>query len=156
MVTLRPEPAPGHAARLGATLLGRMVLVRGAAAPRIAAAPARGPLPGDPRAGGGRGRPLEKCGGARPAEARSERLVPQRPGGRRHLGPVRPAAPRGRGRHSSPAPSTITQPHRPFPIGLSPPPRTRHPGPARQSPTTGTPLTRPGPCLPAPTPQPPA
>lgn len=139
MVTLRPEPAPGHAARVGATLLGRMVLVRGAAAPRIAAAPARGPRRGDSPSRGGRGRPLQQCGGARRAEARSERLVPQRPGGRRHLGPARPAAPRGRGRHSSPAPSTITQPHRPLPIGLPPPPRTRHPDPGSAVPHDGDP-----------------
>lgn len=34
MVTLHPEPAPGHAARLGATLLGRRVPVREDAATR--------------------------------------------------------------------------------------------------------------------------
>lgn len=151
MVILRPEPVAGHAARLGATLLGRMVPVRGAAAPRIAAAPAWGPLLGDPRAGeAGVGRSRSVVGPDRPRHAQSDwcRRDPEADGiwapcGRRL---------RGGGAATPPRPL----PPSPNPIGLSPPPRTRHPGPGSAVPHDWDPSDSPGPCLPAPTPQPPA
>lgn len=154
MVILRPEPVAGHAARLGATLLGRMVPVRGAAAPRIAAAPAWGPLLGDPRAGeAGVGRSRSVVGPDRPRHAQSDwcRRDPEADGiwapcGRRL---------RGGGAATPPRPL----PPSPNPIGLSPsasphPPGHAIPALARQSPTTGTPLTRRGPASPPPRPSP--
>lgn len=65
------------------------------------------------------------------------------------MGPVRPAAPRGRGRHSSPAPSTITRPHRPLPT-----PQNGPTGPGLLQPPTGTPPVPPGPASPPPRPSP--
>ena len=91
MVILHPEPAPGYTAPLGATLLGRVVLVRRATAPGsrqlqrgaqswVILKPGR---PGPTARGEGTARhrgALRATGG-------------RRPGGRRHLGPGRQAAP---------------------------------------------------------------
>lgn len=135
MVTLNPEPAPGYATRLGATLPGTMVLVRGAAAagsrrPQRRAQSGVIPEPGRP------GPAARGVWRGPTAEERSEPPGPQRPGGRRHLGPVRPAAPRGRGRHSSLAPSTNPRPPRPLPTPQDKPSRQGlgsrpRPGPLR-------------------------
>lgn len=154
MVPLHPEPAPSHAARLGATLLGRMVLVRGAAAHR-SQRPQRGAHSG---AGWG-GAEIPELGRPGPAargvwRGRTRRGTLRATGaaetrGRRQLGPVRPAAPRGRGRHSSPAPSTITRPHRPLPTTQNGPT-----GPGLLQPPTGTPPVPPGPASPPPHPSP--
>lgn len=149
MVTLNPEPAPGYATRLGATLPGTMVLVRGAAAagsrrPQRGAQSGVIPEPGRPG-------PAARGGWRGPtAEERSEPPGPQRPGGRRHLGPLRPAAPRGRGRHSSLALSTNPRPPRPLPT----PPRQAIPAGARQPPPTGTPPAPRGWASPPPRPSP--
>lgn len=101
-------------------MLGRMVLVRGAAAPHIAAAPARGPFPLIPE----RGRPGSAARGVWRGQTDRETLkatgAAETPGPRA-FSPVRPTAPRGRGRHSSSAPSTITQPHRPLPTSQDTP-----------------------------------
>lgn len=56
MVILHPEPAPGYTAPLGATLLGRVALVRRARRPDRGSSSA-GPSPGWSPSRGGRGRP---------------------------------------------------------------------------------------------------
>lgn len=153
MVILHPEPAPGYTPPLGATLLGRVVLLRRATAPGsrrlqrgaqswVIPKPGR---PGPPARGEGRG--------PSPRGAQSHR-GPQRPGGQRHLGPGRRAAPRGRGRHSSRAPSTPPPAPRP---PLTTHPKTGHPGAGSAAPRPGPlrlPLGRASPLPPHPSPQP--
>lgn len=146
MVILHPEPAPGYTAPLGATLLGRVVLVRRATAPGsrqlqrgaqswVILKPGR---PGPTARGEGTARhrgALRATGG-------------RRPGGRRHLGPGRQAAPRGRVHHSSWAPSTTAPSPSASPYHR-PPPQNR---PFRRRlgrPPTGTPPVPPGSGLPA-------
>lgn len=151
MVPLHPEPAPSQAARLGATLLGKMALVGG---PRRTdrSGPSTGPSLGE----GGipeRGRPGPAARGVwrgrtRRGTLRATGAAETR--GRRQLGSVRPAAPRGRGRHSSPAPSTITRHHQPLPTPL----KTGPTGPGWPPPPTGTPLVPPGRASPPPRPSP--
>ncbi|XP_077611812.1 uncharacterized protein LOC144224592 [Crocuta crocuta] len=90
MVPLHPEPAPSHAARLGATLLGRMVLRKltvaatAAAADRNLSPAPRGALR---RRGGGRPGAEKSWGGQRRAGRRAMeqhqqglRFLPPRPG----------------------------------------------------------------------------
>lgn len=135
MVPLHPEPAPSHAARLGATLLGRMVLVRGAAAHR-SQWPQRGAHSGGGGRRslnwGGRDRPLEECGGAGHAEGLSELLVPQRP---RADGNWAPCGRRLRGGGAATPPLPL--PPSLDPIGLSPPPKTGRPAQACSNPRRG-------------------
>ena len=153
MVILHPEPAPGYTPPLGATLLGRVVLLRRATAPgsRWLQCGAQSwviPKPGRPGpAARGEGR------GPSPRGAQSHR-GPQRPGGQRHLGPGRRAVPRGRGRHSSRAPSTTTPSPRP---PLTTHPKTGHPGAGSAAPRPGPlrlSLGRASPLPPHPSPQP--
>lgn len=149
------DPAPRTRSRpprpFGGNFAGEDGRAKGSRGAPIVAVSERGPVRGESPSGGGRDRQLQECGGAGHAEGRSERLVPQRPGGRRHSGPVRPAAPRGRGRHSS-GPFH----HHPTPSGFSPrPPERADPAGARPSPDRD-PSGSSGPGLPAPTPQPPA
>ena len=132
MVILHPEPAPGYTAPLGATLLGRVVLVRRATAPGsrqlqrgaqswVILKPGR---PGPTARGEGTARhrgALRATGG-------------RRPGGRRHLGPGRQAAPRGRVHHSSWAPSTTAPSPSASPYPRPPPPKQTIPAEARPPP----------------------
>lgn len=121
---------------------------KGSRAPRIAAAPARGPARGDPRAGeAGAARSRSGAGPDGQRDARSERPAQRRPGGRRLWGPERPAAPRGRGRHSSPPlPTSPTPSDSP----RLPSPRSGHPGPG----SAGGPSGRGPSGLPGPPPRP--
>lgn len=152
---LHPEPAPGYTAPLGATLLGRVVLVRRATAPGsrqlqrgaqswVILKPGR---PGPTARGEGTARhrgALRATGG-------------RRPGGRRHLGPGRQAAPRGRVHHSSWAPSTTAPSPSASPYHR-PPPKTDHSGGGSAAPRPGPlqfPLGRASPLPPhTPSPQP--
>ncbi|XP_054310128.1 uncharacterized protein LOC129015693 [Pongo pygmaeus] len=90
MVTLHPEPAPGHAARLGATLLGRRVPRKLTAAATAAAADRNlSPAPrgaqrrrggGCPRARKSRGGPRGAGRRAREQQQQGPRFLPPRPG----------------------------------------------------------------------------
>ena len=151
------DPAPRTSSRLHSPFGGNFAGEGGPAkkshGARIAAAPARGPVLGDPQDGeAGAGRSGR---GERPVtEGRSEPPGAAETRGQRHLGPGRRAVPRGRGRHSSRAPSTTT------PSPSASPHHAPQDRPSRRRlgrPPTGPPSARPGPGLPAPpAPQPPA
>lgn len=151
MVILHPEPAPGYTAPLGATLLGRVVLLRRATAPgsrqlqrgaQSWVIPKQG-RPGPAARGEGKGPP--------PRGAQSYR-------GPQTRGPTA-SGPRAAGGSAGEGPPLLSGPfhHRPQPLGLSLPPPQDRPFRRRLGrPPTGTPPVPPRSGLPASPPHTPA